>query len=343
LDPLNYLNFEIESPLDSINNKWFINFSHCKIPEKVQCLLQLGQNFSTPNFNMNNNIIQLIKNIENNIIKLDPDIQKEIRNRSVPLIHNLMSTSLYGDTNDRKIIQLINITNNFIKMKPNIIYTRADKGNITVALNRTDYINELEKIFSDKDTYELIKKDPIIKLTNETRCLLAGWKSKGYISKSSYYSIYCSDGTIPRAYGLPKVHKPGFTFRVIISSIDSPTYKLAYFLHKIISNNIMKPPSRVENSFQLIKELKGINIDSSYELISLDVVSLFTNIPITLALEGIARRWEQIKSGTNIPMIEFIQAVKMILDSCFLHSIIRYISRNSVCPWALHCLPLLLI
>jgi len=62
----------------------------------------------------------------------------------------------YGHNN--RLIRLINITNNFIKTNPNIIYTRAE-GNITVALNRTDYINELENIFKDKETYELIKKD----------------------------------------------------------------------------------------------------------------------------------------------------------------------------------------
>jgi len=173
---------------------------------------------------MNNNIIQLIKNIENNIKKLHPDTQKEIRNRSVSLIHNLMLSSLYRDTNDRKILNLMNITNNFIKMNPNITYIRADKGNITVALNRTDYINKLEEMLRDKETYELIKKDPTKKRISDIRGLLAGWKSKRYISKTIYNSILCSDGKLPRAYGLPKVHKPGFSFRIIISSIDSPTY-----------------------------------------------------------------------------------------------------------------------
>jgi len=213
-----------------------------------------------------------------------------------------MSSSLYRDTSDRKIINLLNTTNNFLKMNPNIIYTRADKGNITVALNRNDYINKVEEILRDKETYELIKKDPIKKLTNDIGSLLAGWKSKGYISKTNYNSMLCSDGNLPRAYGLPKVHKPGFLFRIIISSIDSPTYQLAQFLQKIISKNIIKPSSHIENNFQLINELNNKNIDNNYDLISLDIVSLFTNIPMDLALDGVTKRWDQIKNGTNIPM-----------------------------------------
>jgi len=145
--------------------------------------------------------------------------------------------------------------------------------------------------------------------------VLTSWKRKGYINNTTYNYIYCSDGNLPRAYGLPKIHKPGLTFRVIISSIDSPTYQLAQYLHKIISKNIIKPSSYIENSFQLVSELKGVSVNSNYDLISLDVISLFTNIPISLALEGVANRWDKIKEGTNIPMDEFLKAVKMILDS----------------------------
>jgi len=34
-------------------------------------------------------------------------------------------------------------------------------------------------------------------------------------------------------------------------------------------------------------------------------------------LEGVTKRWDQIKKRTNIPMNEFIQAMKMILDLTF--------------------------
>jgi len=98
-------------------------------------------------------------------------------------------------------------------------------------------------------------------------------------------------------------------------SIDSPTYQLAHYLHKIISKNIIKPSSYIENSFQLVSELKGVNVNSNYDLISLDVISLFTNIPISLALDGVANKWDKIRGGTNIPMDEFLKAIKMILDS----------------------------
>jgi len=184
-----------------------------------------------------------------------------------------------------------------------------------VILNRSDYIHKIEDSLKDEETYELNKNNPLKKLTNDVRALLMRWKTKGYISNTTYNSIYCSDGNLSRAYVLPKVHKPGFNFRIIISSVDSPTYQLAYFLHKIISKNIDKPFSHIDNSFQLIKKLNGTFLESNYDLISLDVVSLFTNI--LLDLESLTIRWEKIKEGTSISKEEFLMEVKMVLDSTF--------------------------
>jgi len=128
--------------------------------------------------------------------------------------------------------------------------------------------------------------------------------------------IYYSDGNLSRAYGLPKIHKPGFTFRIIISSVDSPTYSIANFIYRIISKNIVKPHSHIENSYQLVYKLNGLPIEENYELISLDV-SFFTNISSNLALESVSNRWCQISKGTNIPKNEILKALKLILESTY--------------------------
>jgi len=49
----------------------------------------------------------------------------------------------------------------------------------------------------------------------------------------------------------------------------------------------------------------------------LDVISLFTNIPLNLAFESVSNRWAYISKGTKIPKTEFINAIKIILDSTY--------------------------
>jgi len=317
LDPKEYSTIKKFSPLNDVNDKWFINLSHHNIPRQVQCLLQLGQNFSMPVINIKNSITQLIKNIENNIIKLDAEIQTEIRNRSIPILHNMLSKPRHNNLTDVDIIELLEVTKKFLKSNPDIIYTRADKGSVTVALDKKEYICKVEDMLKDTETYIEIKKDPTKKLTKDTREILTRWKTKDYITQSMYNVIYCSDGNLPRAYGLPKIHKPGLKFRIIIASLDSPTYALANFIHKIIAKNISIPPSHIKNSYQLVKQLKDLVIDDDMELISLDVISLFTNVPMNLALNSINKRWSDISKGTKIPKNEFIKAIELILDSTF--------------------------
>jgi len=69
-----------------------------------------------------------------------------------------------------------------------------------VALAKTEYINKIEKILNDTETYVKINKDPTKKFTNEIREVLTGWKKKEYITDSTYNTIYCSDGNLPRAW-----------------------------------------------------------------------------------------------------------------------------------------------
>jgi len=60
----------------------------------------------------------------------------------------------------------------FIKNNPDIIFTRADKGNTVVALNRIDYNNKMEIFFSDSNTYSILKRNPANKLLKDLKDLL---------------------------------------------------------------------------------------------------------------------------------------------------------------------------
>jgi len=108
---------------------------------------------------------------------------------------------------------------------------RADKGNVTVAMDQDEYKQKIRKMLGDISTYTVINRDPIRKFTEAVRILLMKWKNCGYIDSKMYKKLYYSDGILSRTYGLPKIHKDGCLLRLIISSIDSLFYSLASFLH----------------------------------------------------------------------------------------------------------------
>lgn len=175
----------------------------------------------------------------------------------------------------------------------------------------------MERMLSDPNTYASVKSNPVNSILNSLKELLKRWKSLGFITDLTHKRLYTSVPCLPRAYGLPKIHKPGNPLRIIISSINSPLHNLASFLQKIISDSLKPPPSFVYNSYHLSKMISEVTYDDSFQLISLDVISLFTNIPLDLATRGLERRWHFIENNTSLPKKEFFIALRIIFNSTF--------------------------
>ena len=64
-------------------------------------------------------------------------------------------------------------------MNDRVIFTRADKGNVMVALDRQVYISRINEMLQDVNTYELVERDPTKRMIMGLRALLVNWKEKG--------------------------------------------------------------------------------------------------------------------------------------------------------------------
>jgi len=89
------------------------------------------------------------------VISLNP-----IRNSIISSLKDFISNRNTNNPTERKIQHLLKSTEKFIEEHPDILFTRADKGNITVALNKNFYIEKMEML-CDTNTYTKIKKNPI--------------------------------------------------------------------------------------------------------------------------------------------------------------------------------------
>jgi len=65
----------------------------------------------------------------------------------------------------------------------------------------------MKEILSDIEIYQRIQKDPINKLNQDLRAFLTKWKCKEFIEDSTYRGLLTTDGNIPSADGLIKIHK----------------------------------------------------------------------------------------------------------------------------------------
>jgi hypothetical protein len=80
-------------------------------------------------------------------------------------------------------------------------------------------------------------------------------------------------------------YKPDILLRPNVSSISCPCYALAEILYQILSPLVGNTESFVKNSEQFMKLIQEINLQHEDCLLSFQVVSLLTNVPVEEALQ----------------------------------------------------------
>lgn len=207
-------------------------------------------------------------------------------------------------------------TRDFLKAHDHLLILKADKGNATVVMERAEYRNKILNLLQDESTYKVMKKDPTASLERKTNEVIKEMFEKKYIDFNLKRYLTCYDSVAPKIYGLPKIHKAHAPLRPIVSFIKAPTYRLSQFIAEIL-NNLKNDNINVRSSSILRERMKNINVDPDYSLVSFDAVSLFTAIPVSLALEVTKERWQELSDGGSTALDEemFFRSLEMCLKN----------------------------
>ena len=158
------------------------------------------------------------------------------------------------------------------------------------------------EIINDNTKFKVVDSDPTQKREGQLQRFLLKLKKKGVFSQEEYKKIYPTGSMISRIYGLPKTHKLNsnnnkLKLRPIVSTIGSYNNKLADYLSKKLSPCINQKYT-TKDTFSFVNILSKLKTNDSF-LISYDVTSLFTNIPleetINIAVEEILKNEPSIK------------------------------------------------
>ena len=160
-----------------------------------------------------------------------------------------------------------------------IVIKKADKGSATVVMNHNDYIKEGVRQLSDAAFYQKLEQDPLIDHQREIENTLLKIHQKGEISRKVLHHLLPSGTTTPEFYFLPKIHKTNITGRPIISGNNSPTERISAFVDEHIKILIPKIKSYVRDTPDFIRNIEEFRQTGHYFLVTMDVTSLYTNIP----------------------------------------------------------------
>ena len=128
----------------------------------------------------------------------------------------------------------------------------------------------------------------VLKIERDINKELLAMRKKDETSESLYTRMRSTGGQPARLYGLAKVHKVNTPLRPVLSLPGSSYYNLnkvlAEFFEKIEGANIET------NSLDAREILESTNLEPNENLISLDVKSLYTNVPLKEAIDIALRK-----------------------------------------------------
>ena len=146
----------------------------------------------------------------------------------------------------------------------------------------------MDALVNDKQTYEELKGDLTSALQRKLNSTLLTLKKT---NNQRYYRLRCSVQQpsklfflfiflfftfffffLPsKLYGLPKLHKPGFPKRPIVSFCSSPTCQLSKYLTTMLQPLTDKSRRKLQSTEDFIKAIKTVQISDDYKLVSFDL------------------------------------------------------------------------
>ncbi len=155
-------------------------------------------------------------------------------------------------------------------------------------MNRCNYVNKAEDFLNGPE-FEKLPNDPTNSFQLLVQRTLLGMKKK--FDQKDYERLYPSASRPGLYFGLAKVHKltendrnvNNLPLRPVISNIGTATYEISKYLAKLLQP-LTKNEYTIDSTKDFVRKIRGERIPMDHELVSFDVVSLFTNVPLDFTI-----------------------------------------------------------
>ena len=204
----------------------------------------------------------------------------------------------------------------------------SDKSNGIAILDSKSYFEKMDSIVLDESKFKEVHVDsrndlkyhPVIKREKKLREYLKK-NLKPYIEEEQFSALLPTGSKPGKIYGKCKTHKPNYPLRPVVSMISTAEYELAKYLDSIIKPN-MPSTYTVNSTDSFMEKLATKNICSDNYMVSFDVKSLFTNIPLTETINIITEviYKQGAKYTPNFPKVIFKKLLLFATDGMFMYN-----------------------
>ena len=184
-----------------------------------------------------------------------------------------------------------------------IIIKPADKGSAVVVMNKSDYLKEGLKQLSNPFFYQKVKSDLTEKHRLEVQSFIEQMYNNDEIDLTVINYLRDQECRTSQLYLLPKIHKgiippPG---RPIVSANGCPTEKISQLV-----DHFLNPPTTLSNSYvkdttHFLQKMSNIGpLPANCLLVTLDIVSLYTNVPNAGGLNAARQSLANFRPDPNV-------------------------------------------
>ena len=179
------------------------------------------------------------------------------------------------------------MTRKYLK-ENNLVAIPFDKGIGICLMTVSTYNNKLKEITNLSQFEKILpkrknEKNPIVKEEERIIAAIKRLKESDKISDVLFKKFKPSGSQPPRLYGLAKVHKDNIPLRPVLSMPGSPYHKIAQQIAEWLS---VVPECNINSSSKQISEsLPSIRLNENHVIVSFDVCSLYTNVPVVEAID----------------------------------------------------------
>lgn len=310
------------------NNKAIINLTNERIPDDILLGLSFGPKFLFPFVCKDDNILEILAILDLTISNSIDESRQLITSKEI--MHHLKKQNRLEESNEKQWLMFIyNRMVEFFKRNKQIFATRSDKGGHVVIIDQTSYENKLHDLLNN-DSYSIIQTNPLENLVRKESNFINKLKKEKNIKNIMKTLPPFEPNTLGLAkfYGLVKIHKENKPLRPITAMIGSVGYSLSKIFDKMLNTVFPRTKHHIKDTYEFVEFIKTIKIDKEDRLISFDVVSMYTSIPIDLVKEIVLSKSNEFLELYSLNRADLIAIIDFLLIECTAFTALGHIYKQ---------------
>ena len=161
---------------------------------------------------------------------------------------------------------------------------------------------------NDTTAYQLLTGNPTQHICKQICNIVHEYYKKCYLTRNMYtFCLPPDNARLARVYFLKKIHKTPMGIRPIVSLCKSPAKNISQSIDYWLQPHTRLLPSFLRNTNQFIREIEELTVLPNSTLATIDVKSLYTNIPHDEGLKACSQAFIELeKTNPQQPPAEIL-------------------------------------